>query len=124
MITVEQAEEIILNSKLTITTEKVSIEEALGRILVEDLEADRDFPPFDRVSMDGIAVSYAQVEKGQIDFPIEQTVAAGKPQATLNNPEHCMEVMTGAMLPVGTDTVIRYEDISIKDKDMIFLCKK
>jgi molybdopterin molybdotransferase len=116
MITVEQAEEIILNNKISLTTEKVAIEDALGRILAEDFQADRDFPPFDRVSMDGIAVAYAQIAKGQTDFPIAQTVAAGKPQATLDNPNRCIEVMTGAMLPVGTDTVIRYEDISIKDK--------
>ncbi|RYU94545.1 molybdopterin molybdotransferase MoeA [Emticicia agri] len=116
MITVEQAEEIILTHKLTLPTEKVAIEEALGRILAEDLQADRDFPPFDRVSMDGIAVAYARIAEGQTDFLIAQTVAAGKPQATLNKPEHCIEVMTGAMLPIGTDTVIRYEDINIKDK--------
>ncbi len=115
MITVEQAEEIILNSKMSLATEKVAIEDALGRILAEDLHADRDFPPFDRVSMDGIAVAYNQITKGQTDFLIAQTVAAGKPQAALAHPEHCIEVMTGAMLPVGTDTVIRYEDISIKD---------
>lgn len=115
MITVEQAEEIILNSKMSLATEKVAIEDALGRILAEYLHADRDFPPFDRVSMDGIAVAYNQITKGQTDFLIVQTVAAGKPQATLDHPEHCIEVMTGAMLPVGTDTVIRYEDISIKD---------
>lgn len=116
MISVEQAEGIILNNKIALATEKVSIEDALGRVLAEDLQADRDFPPFDRVSMDGIAVSYAQITQGQTNFLIEQTMAAGKPQATLNKPEHCIEVMTGSMLPVGTDTVIRYEDISIKDK--------
>lgn len=116
MITVDQAEEIILTNKLSLATETVSIENALGRILAEDFHADRDFPPFDRVSMDGIAVAYAQIEKGQTSFLIAQTVAAGKPQATLSNPEHCIEVMTGAMLPIGTDTVIRYEDVNIKDK--------
>lgn len=116
MITVEQAEEIILKNKINLATEKIAIEEALGRVLAEDLRADRDFPPFDRVSMDGIAVAYAQIETGQTDFPITQTVAAGKPQTMLDNPAHCIEIMTGAMLPLGTDTVIRYEDVSIKDK--------
>ncbi|RFS17422.1 molybdopterin molybdotransferase MoeA [Emticicia sp. C21] len=116
MTTVEQAEEIILNNKINIATEKLAIAEVLGRVLAEDLKADRDFPPFDRVSMDGIAVAYAQIKKGQTSFSIAQTAAAGKPQTILDNPEHCVEVMTGTMLPVGTDTVIRYEDISIKDR--------
>lgn len=116
MITVEQAEDIILANKIAMPTQKVAIENALGRILAEDLYADRDFPPFDRVSMDGIAVVYAQIAAGQTDFKIVQTVAAGKPQIVLNDATHCIEVMTGAMLPIGTDTVIRYEDISINDK--------
>jgi len=47
---------------------------------------------------------------------IEATAAAGNPEKTLQNPENCIEVMTGAMIPLGTDAVIRYEDIEIKDK--------
>lgn len=116
MITVEQAEQIILENTIIISTEKVSIDAALGRILAEDLCADRDFPPFNRVTMDGIAIRYEQLSKGQSTFSIEATAAAGSPEKTLQNPENCIEVMTGAMIPLGTDTVIRYEDIEIKDK--------
>ncbi len=116
MITVEQAEQLILENILTIPTEKVSIDAALGRILAEDLCADRDFPPFNRVTMDGIAIRHEQLSKGQTSFLIEATVAAGNPEKTLQNPENCIEVMTGAMIPLGTHSVIRYEDIEIKDK--------
>ena len=49
MISVEQAEEIILNKAISLAIEKVAIDQALGRMLAEDLHADRDFPPFDRV---------------------------------------------------------------------------
>lgn len=116
MIPVEQAEQLILESILTIPTEKVSIEAALGRVLAEDLCADRDFPPFNRVTMDGIAIRHEQLSKGQTSFFIEATAAAGSPEKTLQNAENCIEVMTGAMIPLGTDAVIRYEDIEIKDK--------
>ncbi|MFY7912468.1 MAG: molybdopterin molybdotransferase MoeA, partial [Emticicia sp.] len=116
MITVEQAEQLILENVLTIPTEKVSIDAALGRILAEDLCADRDFPPFNRVTMDGIAIRHEQLSKGQTSFLIEATTAAGNSEKTLQNPENCIEVMTGAMIPLGTDAVIRYEDIEIKDK--------
>lgn len=116
MITVEQAEQLILENVLTIPTEKVSIDAALGRILAEDLCADRDFPPFNRVTMDGIAIRHEQLSKGQTSFLIEATAAAGNSEKTLQNPENCIEVMTGAMIPLGTDAVIRYEDIEIKDK--------
>ena len=116
MITVAQAEQIILENIIKIPTEKVLIDAALGRILVEDLCADRDFPPFDRVTMDGIAVQFAQLEAGQTIFEIEATAAAGNPQKTLQNAQNCIEVMTGAMIPLNTDAVVRYEDLAISGK--------
>jgi len=116
MITVEQAEQLILENTIAIPTEKVSIDAALGRILAEDLCADRDFPPFDRVTMDGIAIQFAQLEAGRTTFKIEATAAAGNPQKTLQNAQNCLEVMTGAMIPLNTDMVIRYEDLSISEK--------
>ena len=116
MISVAQAEQIILENTIKISTEKVLIDDALGRILAEDLCADRDFPPFDRVTMDGIAVQFFQIKAGQIIFEIEATAAAGNPQKTLQNAQNCIEVMTGAMIPLNTDMVIRYEDLAIHAK--------
>lgn len=116
MITVEQAEQLILENIIKIPVEKVSINDALGRVLAEDLCADRDFPPFNRVTMDGIAIKFAQLEAGQNTFEIEATAAAGNPQKTLQNAQNCIEVMTGAMIPLNTDMVIRYEDLSISEK--------
>lgn len=121
MITVEQAEQLILENIIKIPTEKASINDALGRILAEDLYADRDFPPFNRVTMDGIAIQYSQLEKGQKTFEIEATAAAGNPQKTLQNAQNCMEVMTGAMIPLNTDIVIRYEDLSILGRNVEIL---
>ncbi len=117
MISVEKAEQIILENTINIATEKVSIDNALGRILAEDLCADRDFPPFDRVTMDGIAICYDQLETGQTSFNIEATAAAGNAQKTLQNASNCIEVMTGAIIPLNTDTVIRYEDLEISEKN-------
>ena len=116
MITVEQAEKLILENTTKIPVEKVAISDALGRILAEDLCADRDFPPFNRVTMDGIAIRHEQLSNKQTSFLIEATAAAGNSEKTLQNPENCIEVMTGAMIPLGADAVIRYEDIEIKDK--------
>lgn len=116
MITVEQAEQLILENTTKIPVEKVAISDALGRILAEDLCADRDFPPFNRVTMDGIAIRHEQLSNKQISFLIEATAAAGNSEKTLQSSENCIEVMTGAMIPLGTDAVIRYEDIEIKDK--------
>ena len=115
MITVEQATQIILENSHHTEGVKVPLMQSLGRILLEDIVADRDFPPFDRVTMDGIAIDFASFERGQRTFFIESIQAAGAPQKALQNAENCIEVMTGAMLPAGTDAVIRYEDVEIKD---------
>ncbi len=115
MITVEQATDIILNNLGNLGIEQVPISAAIGRVLQEDLHTDRDLPPFDRVTMDGIAIQYTAFEKGQRQFKIESVGAAGAPQTTLKNPENCIEIMTGAMVPIGADTVIRYEDLEIEN---------
>ena len=115
MISVAEADHILLNQGLTLTTESVPFEKALGRILAETIVADRDFPPFDRVAMDGIAINYDALANGQKAFTILGTQRAGELAQPLPDPLACLEVMTGAILPTGADTVIRYEDLSIAD---------
>jgi molybdopterin molybdotransferase len=116
LISVEDATKIVLTHSLKRSVETVPLEQSLQRVLAEDLLADRDFPPFTRVSMDGIAIAFEAFEKGQRQFPISGMQAAGSPQLTLRAADTCVEVMTGAILPEGTDTVIRYEDLEIKDQ--------
>ncbi len=115
MLTVAQAESIILQHALPPRIEQIPLHKALGRILAEDLFADRDFPPFDRVTMDGIAIQYSEFAAGRRNFPIEAVQAAGAAQLSLQQTQNCLEVMTGAPLPLGTDTVIRYEDLLIEN---------
>ncbi|MCB0707410.1 MAG: molybdopterin molybdotransferase MoeA [Saprospiraceae bacterium] len=115
MISVEEAQKTILSTCRTWGTDRIPLEQALGCVLAEDIRADRDFPPFTRVSMDGISISFDDFEKGQRIFPIKGTQAAGAPPLRLKEAGVCLEVMTGAMLPEGTDCVIRYEDLSITD---------
>ena len=113
MITVKEASNLILSNTYDFGTEEVPFLAAVGRILKEDIIADRDFPPFHRVAMDGIAINHRFFEYGVRDFKIEGIQPAGSPQETMENAAHCYEVMTGAVLPDNTDTVIRYEDVSI-----------
>jgi molybdopterin molybdotransferase len=113
MVSVAEAAGIIFSNLYKPNVEVVTLNEALSRVLAEDIRADRDFPPFDRVSMDGIAIQFQEWKGGRREFAMEATQAAGDPQKTLNQTENCMEVMTGAMLPANTDTVIRYEDLEI-----------
>lgn len=113
MVSVSEATRLIQEQIYRPGLERVKIEAAEGRVLAETIKADRDFPPFDRVAMDGIAVAYKAIEEGWEGFRVEGIQPAGQPRLTLKNDKNCIEVMTGAMLPIGCDTVIRYEDVVI-----------
>jgi molybdopterin molybdotransferase len=113
MISVQEASVSVLSNLYKPQVTSISIREAVGRMLAENVHADRDLPPFHRVTMDGIAIKFESWKQGKRTFRIESTQAAGEPQAILQNPENAVEVMTGAMLPIGTDTVIRYEDLQM-----------
>lgn len=109
MISSAEALDIVLSQTFRAEKEKISIRQAQGRILMEDIEADRDFPPFDRVMMDGIAIRFEAYDQGQRSFSSEGIQPAGSPQVPLRNAGNCLEVMTGAILPDGADTVVPYE---------------
>jgi len=113
MISSHAALQIILNNTEKFGIEEIPFLKASGRILKEEIKADRDFPPYDNVRMDGIAISFNAFAEGKRTFNIENVQAAGSKQLILQNKYNCIEVMTGAVLPENTDTVIRYEDLSI-----------
>lgn len=115
MISVKEAKHIILQNTLDFGVEEIPFMQSVGRVLKEDIVADRDFPPFNRVAMDGIAINYIHFKNGQRSFTVEGIQPAGTPQLSMQNPENCIEVMTGAVLPNNCDTVIRYEDVSIEN---------
>lgn len=115
MISFQQALAIVHAEVKDFGLEAIPMMSALGRILREDLTADRPFPPYDRVTMDGIAFQFDQIKNNNGVFKIEGIAAAGAPKMTLQNDEHCLEVMTGSILPKNTDTVIRYEDVLIEN---------
>jgi molybdopterin molybdotransferase len=115
MLSVADAFVITQQHLLTLPAESIPVTEATGRVLREAVRADRDFPPFDRIAMDGIGISFAAYASSQRTFPIIGRQFAGQPQQILTDPTACLEVMTGAMLPLGVDTVIRYEDVTIAD---------
>jgi molybdopterin molybdotransferase len=83
-------------------------------VLQQTVVAERDQPPFDRVTMDGIACAYADFAGGARKFPIQAMQAAGDPALILET-GHCIEIMTGASLPAGADCIVPVERINVVD---------
>lgn len=115
MISVQQAEEIILSQIKNFGTEEIFYENALGRILAESITADSDLPPFDRSTVDGIAIHFNSYKNGIHTYKIKAVQAAGELPVFIDTDDECIEIMTGAALDPSVDTVIRYEDISINN---------
>jgi molybdopterin molybdotransferase len=115
MITVENALQIIKEHTVDFGVESIPLQSSMHRILRASLQTDRSLPPYDRVTMDGIAIQFDNYQAGQRNFPIAGIAAAGMPKKELKDPTQCLEVMTGSIMPGGVDTVIQYEHMEIKD---------
>lgn len=118
MISVQEATDIVFQHIRVFPFVELPLTETLGAVLHEDVHADRDFPPFDRVSMDGIAFRFSSWKDLNTRFRVEAVQHAGEPQMTIKHPETgCLEIMTGAVCPEGTDCVIRYEDVEFTEEN-------
>jgi molybdopterin molybdotransferase len=114
MIDVLTAHEQVERNCIKLATEEVSLEGLEGRVLSKPIYSTREQPPFDRVAMDGIAIKFSSLKNNL--FPIEGIQKAGCKVLTLKNQDNAFEVMTGAILPKGVDTVIPYEVIKIENE--------
>ncbi len=120
MITVQEAEQLVFANVCGWGDETVPLYAAQGRILLDDIAADRNYPPYHRVTMDGIAIASSAWLKGLRRFRVESVVQAGASIATLRDTANgCLEIMTGAVLPSGCDTIIPYEQVRLENGSAI-----
>lgn len=118
MISVEEAEQLITEHMPRFGVEECPLSEAQGAVLAETVIAERDQPPFNRVTMDGIAIASSAWEKGIRSFILQHIQAAGAKESALESEASCIEIMTGAALPEGCDCVIPVERTR-RDNDTI-----
>jgi hypothetical protein len=114
MLTTAAARKAILDAMPAYEKQSVAVAASIGKVLRQGVVAERDQPPFDRVMMDGIAISYADVENNTREFPIQAMQAAGDKQIALEAGK-AIEIMTGASLPIGADCIVPVERISISN---------
>src|ERR1700724_4792740 len=113
MLDPQSAESLIEAHIGILAIESLPLAQCAGAVLRENIYAERDHPPFDRVAMEGVARDSQTVGAATRSFRVQATQAAGDPPLTLAAPGDCIEVMTGAVLPVGCDCVIPVEELSV-----------
>ena len=119
LLTVAQARERILDRIAALDTEVVALTEARGRVLAEEVRSERDVPPFANSAMDGFAVQARDVAQASAARPVRLRVlgeirAGAAPPAAVQ-PQTALRIMTGAMIPEGSDAVVRVEDTTERD---------
>ena len=105
----------ILDKLPKLENETVSLSDALGRFLAEQVVAGEDIPAFANSGMDGYAVRGADVAKPGVTLRVLADLPAGKVALQGVGAGEAMKIMTGAPLPEGADTVVRVEDTTSKD---------
>jgi molybdopterin molybdotransferase len=108
-LSVEKALETVLANTPTLPAEDVPLEASLGRVLAEDVAADRDLPPFDRAAMDGYAVRVDDVAAVPVVLEVAAQVRAGQMPDRPLAPGQAVQIMTGAPVPAGAGAVVPVE---------------
>jgi molybdenum cofactor synthesis domain-containing protein len=116
MASVGQALEIVLREAAPLAVESVALDDALARVLREDVAADRDLPPFDRAAMDGYAVRAADTVGAPVALELAGEVRAGEWPSAVVSPGQAVRIMTGAPLPGGATAVQQVEKTSALDE--------
>jgi len=109
-LSVGNAQRCVLESVAVLGAESVKLEQTLGRVLAEDVCANRDIPPNDVSAMDGYAVRSADIKNVPATLEITEDIKAGDMPTKTVQAGQCARIMTGAPMPDGADAVIRVED--------------
>src|SRR5258708_12753648 len=113
MISADQALQIVLENVAPLGVERISILDAMGRVLAENISASRDIPGFDKSAMDGYAVGAADLvkasEANQVKVAIVETIGAGQMPTGFVSAGQAARTMTGAPIAAGADAIIPVE---------------
>ena len=123
MIPVDEALDKILSHVQTLGFEKVSLLDALGRVIAEDIFAKRNIPPLDNSAMDGYALRSEDVRQASQDHPVRLVVIEDLPAGFISTKTvergKAVRIMTGAPIPKGADTVVPVEVTKKEDGSVL-----
>ncbi len=112
--------ETVRRARRPIVSESIALGDAFGRVLARPIVADRDYPPFDRSTRDGLAVRASEVSQPGAALEIVGESRAGTAFTGAIGPGQCVEIMTGAAVPAGMDAVIMIEHAQIENRRVRF----
>jgi molybdopterin molybdotransferase len=115
LLSIEEAQHLILERVRPLAAEQVWLENAAGRVLAEDATAGVDLPPFPSSAMDGFAVRSADTPGV---LPVGARIAAGAPAPRALRPGEAMGIATGGVVPDGADAVIPFEYVVDYDNNV------
>ena len=118
-LSVAAAQHCVLESVAAFGAEQVKLEQSLGRVLAEEVRANRDQPPYDISAMDGYALRSADLGAIPATLEIIEDIKAGDMPTKTLAPGQCARIMTGAPMPQGADAVIRVEDTEAKPDNRV-----
>jgi molybdopterin molybdotransferase len=122
MISVAEAIQIVRQQTRPLPSEEIRLENALHRVLAEDIVADTDLPPFDRSQMDGYAVRSEETADAPVRLRIVGESAAGRGWHQELKEGEAVRIMTGAPVPEGADSVLQVELAhELKDRTVVEL---
>ena len=121
VLSVEEARAHILSTVHALEPEIVPLLEAAERVLAETVAADRDIPPVTNAAMDGFAVRGEDMVGDTVRLRIVGEVAAGHEAAPIVGPGEAVRIMTGAPVPEGADTVVRFERTRLEGDDVLIM---
>jgi molybdopterin molybdotransferase len=113
LITVKEAQARVLAATRPLPSEQVSVDDALDRVLAQDVRAAADVPTFPSSAMDGFAIKAGPAAR---TMTVVGESRAGRPAATALRDGEAIRISTGAAVPEGATSVIRQEDVADRGK--------
>ena len=118
-VSLDEAKEICHDNKISLSTEEVSIDDSLNRIIASNVVAKVNDPPFDNSAMDGFAVIFSETKSVPVELSIIGVSNAGSKDLPKLSPGQAMKIMTGAPIPKGADSIIPIEKCVVNGEKVI-----